>query len=382
MVLLIIALSLAILYLALLCQYIYFWWKIPDYGTPQASLTPVSIIVVTHNEAGNVERCIRGILSQHYPSHLYEVIVVDDHSTDDTVHRIQSISDTRLRVLELNAFPDAIHPPAYKKSAITLGVNHAKHELILLTDADCMHPANWLRTMVHHFEKSGSVFLAAPVIWLPGTSMLERLQETEMLTLMLITGSGIQSRLHLMANGANMAFSKKAFIQVEGYAGNLHHASGDDMFLIEKMNSSFPKQISFVKSRDAAVLTSGASGWDALLKQRIRWAGKNKGLKSPLIRIIWSFVGLYHIILLLTFLSALFTFIVWWPFLVLLSFKWIADYFLLQQAAFFFRKESVLRRFIPLQFFYTWYVLRMGWAMASGVEGDWRKADSERVSGE
>lgn len=370
-----IALGFSLCYFLLQVYYLFYWNKTPKISIPP-SYTPtdgVTVVIVARNEAQSIEECVKSILRQDYPHHLYEIIIVDDHSTDTTVDIVTGIQEDHIRLFQLKDYHDYIKTPAYKKSGITLAVNKSLFETIVVTDADCMHEENWLRTIMYAFHKEDSVFQTAPVILSPGRSMLEKMQEMEQLTLMLITGAGITSGLHPMANGANMAFRKSAFLQVKGYEGNEQYASGDDMFLIEKMHAAFPGKIAFAKSPDASVHTAGKKDWSSLLKQRLRWAGKNKGLKNKAIRRIWTFVGAYHVLLLVLFITALFHLTSSWPFLLLFCAKWTADYMLIASSTAFFRRTSLLRYFVPIQFLYTWYVLRLGLMMMMGKRGDWER---------
>jgi poly-beta-1,6-N-acetyl-D-glucosamine synthase len=368
-----IALGFSVLYMLLQAYYLFYWHKTPKHSTPADSPAKdgVTIVLVARNEEKTISACLQGILQQLYPPHLMEIIVVDDHSTDDTRAVALRLEDERIRILELKDFPEYIQRPAFKKSAITLAVHQSRFENIVVTDADCLHPENWLRTIMYSLTVQDTVFQTAPVIYTPGRSMLEKMQEAEQLTLMLITGAGITSGLQEMANGANMAFKKTAFLKTEGYKGNEHYASGDDMFLIEKMRLSFPGKISFVKSPDATVYTEGKKDWASFLKQRLRWAEKNKGLQHKAISRIWIFVGIYHVLLLLFLLMSLFYFIPPWPFLLMFCSKWIADYMLIATATAYFQRTSLLRYFVPLQFLYTWYILRLGLMMMMGKKGDW-----------
>jgi biofilm PGA synthesis N-glycosyltransferase PgaC len=202
---------------------------------------------------------------------------------------------------------------------------------------------------------------------------LEKMQEIEMLAFMLITGGGIHSGLHDLANGANMAFRKSAFQNVKGYEGNYHFPSGDDMFLIEKMRSVFPHHIHFTKSLEASAWTYGKTNWTDLIKQRLRWASKNNGLRNKNISLTWWFVGLLHISLFLFLLLAIFHVTTWKPFLILLSSKWVADYFLLHQAATFFHRISVLRHFILSQILYSCYLFLVCTNMLMGKKSDWTR---------
>jgi poly-beta-1,6-N-acetyl-D-glucosamine synthase len=368
-----IALGFSLLYFLLQLYYISAWYAITSYVVPDDFIPTegVTIIIVAHNEEKSIGKCLRGILQQSFPSALMEIIVVNDHSSDSTVDEIEKIKDESIHLYSLRDYPDYIHAPAFKKSGITLGVEKAKFETIIITDADCEHPSHWLQSVFYHFQKNKAVFQTSPVLHQPGHTLLEKMQEMEQLVLMLITGAGIQSRLHDMANGANMAFTKSAFKQVNGFEGNFHYSSGDDMFLIEKMRMAFPDRIKFVKSTDASLYTQGKKDWATLFRQRIRWAGKNEGLVIKTIKWIWLFIGIYHVLLTLALLAALLQILSAWPFIMLISVKWTVDYILIATAAAFFQRTALLRYFVPLQFFYSLYILRLGHMMMTGKKGDW-----------
>ena len=370
-----VALGFSILYFLLQFRYFYYWNRIPVVSVPThfSGEHGVTIIIVARNEEKSIGRCLKGIIAQSYSPDLMDIIVVDDHSTDATLHEIYTIGHPKVRVFSLKDFPEYIHGKAFKKSGITLAVDKARFESIIVTDADCVHSPDWLRTMMYNFQQQNAAFQTAPVLIDEGNSLLIRMQEMEQLMLMLITGAGMQSRIHDLANGANMSFRKSAFLEVKGFEGNYEYPSGDDMFLIEKMRIAFPDQISFVKSIQATAFTEGKQTWTALFKQRLRWAGKNKGLKNKSISRIWLFVGTYHVVMILALLAALFHLISPLSFILLLCVKWTMDYLLLATIASFFKKTSLLKYFVPLQFWYSYYVLRMGLMMMMGKKGDWQR---------
>ena len=368
-----IALGFALPYLLLQAYYLFYWHKTKPVSIPSDYIgsASVTIVVVAHNESKSITSCLQGILKQAYPAHLMEIIVINDHSTDDTINEVNKIESDRITLYHLEDYPEYIKAPAYKKSAITLAVDKSTSEYIVITDADCVHSSQWLNTVVYGLEKNQNAFQTAPVILDGNNSLLSEMQETEQLVLMLITAAGITSGLHDIANGANMAFRKSAFLHVDGYAGNEQFASGDDMFLAEKMRKAFPGQIAFNKSIDASVSTKAKTNWPSLIKQRLRWAGKNKGLESPTISRIWAFVGLYHFMLFLSLAASLFNLISPIPFIILFVVKWFADFLVITTAASFFQKTSVLKYFVPLQFLYSYYILRLSLAMVMGKKGDW-----------
>ncbi len=371
-----IALGFALLYLLLQVYYLRYWIKTPTALSISKPFMQegVTVVIIAHNEEKSISACLEGILSQQYPSELMQVIVIDDHSTDRTVSLIKIIEDARVQLFQLKDYPAFIHPPAFKKSGITLGVEKASYDAIVVTDADCIHQPNWLHALLHGFIQSNAVFQTGPVILMPGTTMMQKMQEVELLTLMLITGAGITSGLHDLANGANMVFRKLAFQKVNGFEGNEHYASGDDLFLIEKMRNVFPDKISFIKSMDAVVYTKAKKTWAALMQQRLRWAGKNKGLKDHTIHRIWLFVGAYHVVLLLSLIGSLANILSPWSFISLFVIKWFADFLMVSTAAAFFKRTAILKYFVALQFLYSYYILRLGLMIIVGKKGDWTRS--------
>ncbi len=365
----------ALLYTCLQGYYLYYWIKTPVFQSTSDNPVDIgtSIVIVARNESNNIQACLKSILKQTISKDRFEIIIIDDHSTDDTLNKIREITSQQIQCYRLKDYPEYIYEPAYKKSGITLAVDKARFETIIVTDADCIHGENWLNTTLEAFIKSNSVFQTGPVILSGSDTLMEKMQEAEQLTLMLISASGIRSGLHDIASGANMIFSKAVFKKVKGYEGNYHYASGDDMFLIEKMRTAYPDQISFLKSAKASVYTQGKKSWDSLIAQRLRWAGKNKGLKSQVIKNLWSFVGLYHLLLVVTFSTAVLALTPWKPFLILLIVKWLADYFIINNAATFFKRTDLIRLIITLQILYFYYILRLSLAMLLGRKGDWRE---------
>ncbi|HEY3385082.1 MAG TPA: glycosyltransferase [Saprospiraceae bacterium] len=374
MIVLVIALGFALAYFLLQLYYFIYWQLAPSFSSANNTVDEgVTIIVIARNEEYSIGKCLQGLLDQHYPAELFEIIVVDDHSTDNTVEVIKEMAHPQVKLYLLSDYPTYIKAPAFKKSGITLAVDKASFENIIVTDADCLHPENWLKTMTSSLLKRKLIFQTAPVLIKEGTSMIEKMQEMEQLMLMLITGSGITSRLHDLANGANMAFRKSAFLAVKGFEGNEQFASGDDMFLIEKMRKAFPEDIGFVKSLSVTIYTPGKKTWSSLFTQRLRWAGKNKGLENKSINRIWFFIGAYHAVMILSLFAALFQMISPWPFILLLCVKWTMDYMLVATSAAFFKRTSLLKYFVPLQFMYTYYVLRLGTMMIIGTRAERQK---------
>lgn len=102
-----------------------------------------------------------------------------------------------------------------------------------------------------------------------------------------------------MSNGANSCYSKEVFVRHKGFSGNDTIASGDDVFLLEKITSSEPKKVGFLNSQDAIVMTNSENTWKGLVNQKIRWAAKATSYKKKMGILVGSIVFITHLLLLL-----------------------------------------------------------------------------------
>ena len=94
------------------------------------------------------------------------------------------------------------------------------------------------------------------------------------MTLQGITGASVFKKVHAMCNGANLAYQKDVFFEVGGFEGIDQVASGDDMLLMHKIQTRYPNEIMFLKSKDVIVTTRAAESLKEFINQRIRWASK------------------------------------------------------------------------------------------------------------
>ncbi len=242
---------------------------------------PVSVIVPVRNEEKSISDLIVSLEKQEYPRDLLEIIVIDDHSQDHTVElakRSISQSSMHIRLFELPADHKG------KKKASSLGVSEAKHDLILCTDADCLHPPNWVAHHVSMYSKEEIMMVSGPVK-IKSSSWFQHLQAIEFNALIVYGAITLSRKLPGMCNGANMSYRKKAFIEVGGYEGNENVPTGDDEFLMQKIFKQFRGGIDFIKSSDAIVQTVPKESLSSLISQRIRWTSKWKFHKSSFIRI-------------------------------------------------------------------------------------------------
>ena len=372
-ILIYISLILLLGYSALLVYYRKSWGSITDFKVEANSKlsTKISIIIPARNEEENIGYCLQSIIEQSYPAHLFEVLVVDDHSTDNTAAIIKSYASNNVKLISLKDYLSANEINSYKKKAIEISIQQSNGELIVTSDADCIFPKNWLTTVASFYESKRPAFIVMPVLISYGKKMIEVFQSLDFMTLQGITGASVHKKFHSMCNGANLAYTKEAFIAVNGFKGIDNIASGDDMLLMHKIYNQFPNNIEYLKSREVIVTTNPVSTIQEFFNQRIRWASKADQFDDKRIFIVLIIVYFLNVLMMVLPIVALisnrsisiiniqlsmFNF-----YASLLLIKTIFELFFLYPVAKFFNQTKLLWWFPIAQPFHIVYTVIAGW---------------------
>lgn len=241
----------------------------------------VTVVVPARDEEGGIALLLQDLHAQRYPKERLEVIVVDDASSDRTAGLARGMQRAWP---QLKVVPNAGEG---KKAAISTGVAAARGELIVLTDADGRCGPGRIAAIAAHWRVRRSALVVAPV-WTAGHGMLGALQELEQAALLgAALGSAAAGRPFL-AYGANLAFTRAAFLAVGGYHGD-RYASGDDVLLLQRLRQ-LRMPVSAILSPEALVTVDAEHGWGAFVRQRLRWAGKMRA--GGLATIVGGLLGL------------------------------------------------------------------------------------------
>lgn len=372
--LLIILLFIFSLYILLILYYWKSWLAIPDFKpktTNRKPKTRISVIIPARNEEEFIGACLDSVCDQAYPKDLFEVLVVDDHSTDNTAAIVKNYAAKNVKLISLKDIVNTDKLNSYKKKAIETAIQRSAGELIVTTDADCFVKQNWLQTIAEFYEAFSPEFIAAPVAIDCSNKFIEFFQALDFMALQGITGASVHKRIHSMCNGANLAYTRKAFEEAGGFTGIDHIASGDDMLLMHKIYKRYPDKVMFLKSKEAIVHTAPVNSIKEFLSQRIRWASKADQYDDKRIFVVLLLVYLVNVILFVLPVISLFSnaqyailnvqysfFGVWLVFLLL---KTIAELIFLYPVAKFFGKQSMLIAFPLMQPVHILYTLIAGW---------------------
>jgi cellulose synthase/poly-beta-1,6-N-acetylglucosamine synthase-like glycosyltransferase len=205
--------------------------------------------------------------------------------------------------------------------------------------------------------------MVMPVMFTNNQQPLGIFQLLDFMSLQGITGASVYKKMHSMCNGANLAYTKTAFVAVEGFKGIDRIASGDDMLLMHKIAQRFSNDIHYIKSPELIVATAPMPTLSSFLQQRIRWASKADRYDDRSIFLVLLLLYLLNVLLLLIPVLLLFfndgLLLQGW--LCLLLLKTLAELYYLYPVASFFGHAKQLWFFPLAQPVHILYTVVAGW---------------------
>ncbi|WP_258541572.1 glycosyltransferase [Parvicella tangerina] len=309
-------------------------------GKTESGNIKISVVIPFRDEANSANKLCRSINQLDYPRDWFEVILVDDASTDDTLALLgdldKSIDHTVIQLAEQSG----------KKAALSQAIAEAKYDYILTVDADCELPKDLLRQVQPQADVSLGVALKTTNSW----RIIENIQEAESLLLAGITLGSANMEVPMLATGANLAYRKSVFQETIPYHGNMHIPSGDDMFLLK---AALDHEVVIHPRIGKPVTTHCEVSWNAYLEQSARWSGKNKAVGLPQASLAAWLVLIANLLLPLSLITH---FSSGW---IILFIKFVVDFLFLFLGATYYERFKVLL-FAPLVFwFYPIHLLRV-----------------------
>lgn len=366
-----ITILLCAVYFSVIASYCYGWIKTKTLPTVISKECRIAVVIAVRNEEAAIRDCLNAIIGQTYPKDLFEIIAADDNSTDGTCAIVREISmqhPGRIKLIQLGA-----KSLSGKKNALREAIQSTSAELIVTTDGDCVMGKDWLRSIASFYLQTGAKMIAGPVIFRNEDTVFKKMQSLEMMALMASTCGSLHLNRGILCNGANFAYTKKVFAEVNGFAGIDQTASGDDILLMYKVLKKYKNGVQFLKNEEAAVYTHAKENVKEFIEQRKRWASKGFKALNSYARAVSLLVYLFNLLLVSGCLFTGFASInsnTYLPFfgvsLILFGIKCIIDFLLLFLAAAFFKKKKFLYLFMPEQFIYMIYVIIIGLLGSTG----------------
>lgn len=250
-----------------------FRWALRRPGVPGPAHDPfVSVVVAARNEEARLPGLLSDLAAQTYPR--FEVVVVDDRSEDGTAALVRAAAAAlpgRFRLVRQERVPAGVAP---KKLALQRGVEAGRGELVLLTDADCRVAPTWVEGMARAFAPDVAMVLGYSELHAgPESTLFERVQAFEFLTLVTAMAGSARLGFPLGASGHNLAYRREAFERVGGYGRGLDLPAGDDMLMLELVRTTpGTGRIAYADDPAARARTSPEPTLRAFRNQRARWA--------------------------------------------------------------------------------------------------------------
>lgn len=337
-------------YLLMVIFFIIGWKRLPEFELSPHRMDgkfPVSVVVSCHNEEEHLPRLLSALLRQTFSD--FELVLVDDHSTDGTYKIMQEFSSA---FSNMKFFQSEIKG---KKNALQKAVNIANGELMITTDADCEPCESWIETICNFYFQYRPHLIIAPVKLKSNSKIFPQLQKLEFASLVASGAGAAAFGKSILCNGANLAFPKKIY---SNHVNDLHNEllSGDDMFLLEGVKKS-KGEIRFLKSTLAMVETKTAEKLRDFFQQRKRWSSKFSAYRDKDVITVALLVFLTSFFLLCLFILSLITPRMWKYFFVCFMVKYLIDGYFLYSVRKFFDLRSVWFYALLLSLIYPFYVV-------------------------
>lgn len=343
-------------YFSLLLSLFLGFKRVPSFiDKPLKKPIPFSVIIPFRNEAENLPSLLESFRSLNYPEAFITFYFVDDDSTDASVTLIEEFRNDYPQTILLQNLRKTNSP---KKDAITAAIKQLNTHWIITTDADCIVPNNWLSAYANYIHEHDVAMIIGEVTYTQHNKLFKDFQLIDFLSLQLTTIGSYGLGRPILCNGANLAYTKKIFTDANGFEGNDSIASGDDVFLLEKIAAKTPKAIGLLKSSAIKVITYPETSIHNLIQQRLRWAGKSTATKNWLTKLIGCIVLFTN----LSFLVALVMSIICscYFLLVFLLLKIIFDMIFFSVISNFYKQRVAARPLFLSAIFYPFFSVYIG----------------------
>ena len=350
----------SICYVLIILTFTIGWFRIKYFkGSTVGELPNISLVIAVRNEQNNIEKLLGVLTKQNFPKRRLEIVIVNDHSEDETVEVIRRFMNDNAN-LEISIIQSQGEG---KKSAIKNGIINAKYDLIVTTDADCSMDKNWLKRLAEYYVLNEPKLVVGAVVYGQRKGFVQQFYMLDFMSLVASGTGSLGMGLPLMANGANLLYSKQTYLDVVDDQSGKLLASGDDVFLLHAISKKFgASSVHFIKDSLTIVTTEPPDSFSDFLSQRKRWASKATAYKSW-----WSIlvsVSVFSLNLTLV-LSVLTSFTTPW-FLIIFSLfillKMLIDFPLLKYFSEFSNRKSMVPYLFLFGFIYPFYIVLAGFS--------------------
>jgi len=260
----------------------------------------ISVVVAAKNEEKNIPALIEALSTQNYNKDNYEVIIIDDSSTDNTFNIVNELAFINKNFTIIKA--ETKNLPG-KKGALEKGIEMANYDFILITDADCVPSHNWLKASAGKFS-GGYDFIFGVAPFYTENSFINNLSCFENTRSNILTFTAAIIGIPYSAAARNFGFKKSSYEKIKGYSNTAETLSGDDDLLLREAVKN-KMRIGFLIGKDSFVYSKTKSKLSEYLNQKARHT------QTSLHYLIQHklFLGFWHLLNLLLLFSPILFFV-------------------------------------------------------------------------
>jgi len=329
-----------------------------DSDAGAADLPFVSVLVPARNEEKNMAACLESLARQEYPRDRYEIVAVNDRSSDGTLAIISEYQKKHSMVKCVNIDSNSADLTG-KQNALNEGLKLCAGEIILNTDADCIVESLWIRHTVAQFTPQVGLTLGFSATHNNdgSVSLFTDLQSLDMLFLMDAAAGSIGVNVPVSGLGRNLAYRREVLSSIDYL--KMGYTITEDAALIQAVAKDTDWRIAVVYNKDAAVSTVAEENLKQFLSQRFRWVIGGQVARS------WSQIPLhitflFHLCLAIFFPLMFFVHSFIAVTLLLAFTKMILDFARCWCVCREFRKVKLLKLFILYEVFMVCYSVITG----------------------
>jgi 1,2-diacylglycerol 3-beta-glucosyltransferase len=321
----------------------------------------VSVVVAARDEESNLGSCLDSVLRQTYPKDMFEVIVINDHSTDGTKRICQGFAERYQNFSFVNAREDA--ELRGKTNALDQGIEQARGEVILVTDADCTVPATWVEWTARRYDNS--VGIVGGMTLQRASNWFEGMQSLDWAFLLGLAAATMSLRIPLSTIGNNLSFRKAAYNDVGGYRKIPFSVTEDFMLFQAIVQKNKWDYICPIDPR-VLVVSQPCSTWLELFRQKHRWGRGGVDMKLSGLSIMTIGFGLNSMVLAAAVFGSVAA-----AFAAFLL-KMIGDYSFLHRILQKQKRTDLLRYFPWFELYFVGYVLLLPFIVFLGGRVIWK----------
>jgi len=343
-----------------------FYWGLRFPVAPSSLKEPfISVVVAVRNEEQNLPNLLADLKRQSYPIDKWELIIVDDNSTDNTLAILQKALQDFPNLKIYNVLGQT-SPLKYKKAALAVGIHNSLGEIILTTDADCRMGPDWIRTMAAYFTDKVGIVVGFSAMVGPERPVV-KWQAFDYLMLMAAAQGATNLGIAWACSGQNWAFRRVLFDRVGGYQSLRDRLAGDDSLFMQLIRRKTRTKVVFASEERAWVSTRALPDFKSFVRQRIRWSSEAQYMHhlNPVFFIVIVTTFLANLAPLLLGFLALWGLKVWLWTAIFLMIKFTVE------ACLSWRALRIYKRPELTKFFPFWFLTQMPYVVGMGIASFW-----------